>query len=99
MNNDKVKFKYLMNLWKSLPDYPTEEDIIYELSSYMVKDGRSSGEFTTQTFNSVFGRGWMETKHAEVIQNMLDSGIFIESENSKPDRIKYILNETPIYSK
>jgi len=40
MDKNKIKFKYLMNLWRTLPDYPTKEDAIYELNVYLLKDGR-----------------------------------------------------------
>jgi len=98
MNREKIKFKYLMNLWKTLPGYPTKEDIIYELSVYLVKDGRPNGEFTTQTFNSAFGNEWQESKHGSVIDSMIKDGDFIEAGvySGKP---KYKLGETPSYSK
>ena len=87
-----------MNLWKTLPGYPTKEDIIYELSVYLVKDGRPNGEFTTQTFNSAFGNEWQESKHGSVIDSMIKDGDFIEAGvySGKP---KYKLGETPSYSK
>ena len=78
MQKNKLKFKYLMNLWKSLPNYPTQEDVIYELCVYLEKDGRPNGEFTQQTFNSVWGNSWTETKHFAVVQRMIDQGIFEE---------------------
>jgi len=86
-----------MNLWKSLPSYPTKEDVIYELSVYLVKDGRSSGEFTLQTFNSVFGANWSKTKHGEVIETMINEGDFIEAGVYAGNK-KYKLKETPRYS-
>ena len=86
-----------MNLWKSLPSYPTKEDVIYELSVYLVKDGRSSGEFTLQTFNSVFGANWSKTKHGEVIETMINEGDFIEA-GVYAENKKYKLKETPRYS-
>lgn len=86
-----------MNLWKSLPSYPTQEDIIYELASYLEKDGRPNGEFTIQTFNSVWGSKWMETKHYELVQNMITSGIFVEISGQGTNKTKYKLKETPDY--
>ena len=88
-----------MNVWKSMEDYPTQEDIIYELSSYLHKDGRPNGEFTLQTFNSAFGPDWVETKHGEIIQNMIDSGIFIDTGGKLQGKTKYRLKETPDYCK
>ena len=28
MNKDQIKFKYILGLWKSLPTYPTNEDLV-----------------------------------------------------------------------
>ena len=87
-----------MNVWKSLPEYPLEEDIIYELSAYLAKDKRPNGKFTEQTFNSVFGSNWRETKYKDIIERMLSNGIFAESEDSKPSRKRYFIKEKPIYN-
>jgi len=97
MNRNKIKFKYLMNLWKSLPSYPTQEDVIFELTSYLEKDGRPNGEFSLQTFNSILGSKWMETKHYELVQNMISSGQFIEVSGQGTNKVKYKLKEKPEY--
>ncbi len=98
MNKNKVKFKYLMNLWKSLPEYPSQEDIIYELSVYLEKDGRPDGEFTLKTFNSIFGSKWEESKHFGVINEMIKNGVFETKDEIINDKTKYRLKEKPIYS-
>ena len=99
MNRNKVKFKYLMNLWKTLPDYPTKEDVVYELSVYLAKDGRPNGEFTRQTFNSAFGSEWGESTHGDVIESMINDGDFIETGSGKGSKTKYRIKETPDYYK
>lgn len=86
-----------MNLWKSLPTYPTKEDVIYELSCYLAKDGRPGGEFTMQTFNSVFGTDWAKTKYNEIIEDMINAGDFLES-GAHAGNQKYKLKEIPRYS-
>lgn len=86
MNKNKVKFKYLLNVWKSLPGYPTREDVIYEISVYLIKDGRPNGDVSHQTFNSIFGSGWDKNKHGEVIRQMISEGDLIESEKSTPSK-------------
>jgi len=82
MNKNKIKFKYLLNLWKSLPDYPTKEDVIYELNVFLIKDGRPNGDFSHQTFNSVFGTGWDKSKFGQTIREAIADGDFIESPKS-----------------
>lgn len=86
-----------MNLWKTLPQYPSKEDIIYELSVYLLKDGRPNGEFTFQTFNSAFGSGWQETKHGSQIETIIKDGDFVEVGVYSGNK-KYKFKEIPRYS-
>lgn len=99
MNKNKVKFKYILNLWKSLPNYPTKDDVVYELTLYLIKDGRPNGDFSTQTFNSAFGSSWEKTKHGDTIRSMIEEGDFIESEKSTPSKKWYKIKDNPYYSK
>ena len=68
MEKNKLKLKYLLGIWRDLPEYPTKEDIIYELNSYLIKDGRPDGEFSEQTFNSFLNAGWEKTSQGDLIQ-------------------------------
>lgn len=83
-----------MGLWKTLPDYPTKEDIIYEISVYLLKDGRTNGEFSVQTLNSIFGARWESSKHGEIIQSLIESGDFTETKKSSPAKKWYKLNKS-----
>lgn len=96
MESKKTKFKYLLGLWKSLPEYPTREDVVYELSSYLVKDGRSGGDFTVQTFNSVFGLNWKKSKHGELIDEMINDGTFDESDKTSGTKKWYRIKDNEI---
>lgn len=89
MERNKTKFKYLLGIWKSLPDYPTNEDISYEISSYLIKDGRNGGEFSDQTFKSIFGSGWEKTRIKEVIDEMILTGEIHESKKGTNGKIWY----------
>jgi hypothetical protein len=89
MERNKTKFKYLLGIWKSLPDYPTNEDISYEISSYLIKDGRNGGEFSDQTFKSIFGSGWEKTRIKEVINEMILTGEIHESKKGTNGKIWY----------
>jgi hypothetical protein len=93
MNKNKIKFKYLLNVWKSLPNYPTKEDVAYEISVFLIKDGRSNGDISMQTFNSIYGSSWEKTKHGEVIKEMMTNGDLKESEKSSPSKKWYKLNQ------
>ena len=97
MNKNKIEFKYLMGIWKSLPDYPTKSDIIYELNVYLLKDGRPDGEFSYQTFNSAFGSDWEKTKHKLVIEDMIDSGEFEQTDKLSAGKRWYKIKCNPYY--
>jgi hypothetical protein len=92
MNKNKIKFKYLLNVWKSLPEYPTKEDVAYEISVYLIKDGRSNGDISMQTFNSIFGSTWEKTNHGDVIRAMISEKDLVESERSTPSKKWFKLN-------
>lgn len=86
-----------MGIWKYLPSYPTAEDIIYELSVYLIKDGRPNGDFTLQTLNSAFGQGWAKTKHGDVVKQLIEDGTFVAQSPDDPKKSKFNLRENPIY--
>jgi hypothetical protein len=92
MNKNKIKFKYLLNLWKNLPSYPTKEDVAYEITVYLIKDGRSNGDISMQTFNSIYGSSWEKTKHGLVIKEMMEDKDLIESEKSSSSKKWFKLN-------
>jgi len=97
MNKNKVKFKYILGLWKSLPEYPTKEDIIYEITIYLIKDSKPNGEFSTQTFNSIFGSNWEKTKHGEAIKSMIEEGYFEEINKNTGTKKWYRIKSNPYY--
>lgn len=97
MEKNKLKFKYLLGIWKDLPQYPTKEDIIYELNSYLIKDGRPDGEFSDQTFNSFLPEGWDKEKHGEVIRELIETGAFEKTERSIGNKNWYKIKDNPHY--
>ena len=99
MNKNQIKFKYILGLWKSLPSYPTNEDLVYEISLFLVKDGRPNGEFSPQTLKSIFGTGWEKSKHAEVFGEMLADGSIVETAKSSETKKWYRIKDNKYYSK
>lgn len=97
MERNKIKFKYLLGVWKNLKEYPTPEDILYELNVYLMKDGRPDGDFSRQTFNSIYGNGWESTDHGIVIKSMFSNGDFIETERSKGNKKWYKVKDNKYY--
>lgn len=87
-----------MNLWKTLPSYPTKEDIIYELSVYLMKDGRPNGSFSLQTLNGPFGLNWEETKIKDVIEEMIETGEFEVDTKKISPKTWYKIKDNPYYN-
>jgi len=86
-----------MGLWKTLPEYPNPDDVIYEISLYLMKDGRPNGEFSEQTFNSIFGKNWSKEKVGEVINQMISSGSIQGVEKKTGNKKWYSIKENPYY--
>ena len=97
METNKIKFKYLLGVWKNLPEYPTPEDIVYELNVYLIKDGRPDGDFSRQTFNSIYGNDWEISKHGSIIESMFQSGDFIETDKSSESKKWYKIKNNNYY--
>ena len=89
MNKQRIKFKYLMGLWKSLPTYPSKEDLEYEISIYLLKEGRNSSEFSIQTLNSVYGSKWESLPQGELIKSLIEKGEIRETKKSTPSKKWY----------
>ncbi len=97
MEKSKLKMKYLLGIWKDLPEYPTKEDVIYELNSYLIKDGRPDGEFSDQTFNSFLSQGWEKMKQGEIIEDLIETGIFEKTERTVGNKNWYKIKDNPHY--
>ena len=97
MEKSKLKMKYLLGVWKDLPDYPTREDVIYELNSYLIKDGRPDGEFSDQTFNSFLPLDWEENKFGEAVKELIETEIFEKTEKTLGNKNWYKIKDNPHY--
>jgi len=97
MEKNKVKMKYHMGIWKELPDYPCEEDVIFELNTYLIKDGRPDGEFSEHTFNSFLSNDWKNTKHGEIVKALIESNYFVKQKGKPGGIIKYKIKDNPHY--
>lgn len=96
MDKNKVKMKYHMGIWKELSNYPTEEDIIFELNSYLIRDGRPNGEFSEQTFNSFLPSGWESKEYGKIIESLIEKGVF-EKQKSRGNKIVFRIKDNPHY--
>lgn len=86
-----------MGLWKSLPEYPNSDDVIYEISLYLTKDGRPNSEFSEQTFNSIFGKNWANEKTGNAISRMIESGSINEIAKKSGNKKWYVIKDNPYY--
>jgi len=97
MDKNKLKMKYHMGIWKELPAYPTEEDVIFELNSYLVRDGRPQGEFSMQTFNSFLPTGWEEGNFGSLVKFLVENGRFEEQKKKQSGKTVYKIKDNPHY--
>ena len=95
MDKNKIKMKYHMGIWKELPNYPTPEDIIFELNTYLLRDNRPDGEFTEQTFNSFLPSDWENSSHGTIIKNFFESGVFGKQKTTQGGKTKYKIINNP----
>ncbi len=80
-----------------IPAYPTEEDLIFELNSYLVRDGRPQGEFSMQTFNSFLPTSWEENKFGDLVKFLIESGKFEEQKKKQSGKTVYKIKDNPHY--
>jgi hypothetical protein len=92
MNRNKIKLKYVLNLWKSLPGYPTKEDVLYEIESFLIRDSRP-GEFSSQTLNAVFGARWEKTDYGRVVKELIEDGSIEETKKASASKKWYKLKK------
>lgn len=96
MNRNKIKLKYVLNLWKSLPNYPTKEDVMYEIRSFLVRDSRHNGEFSPQTLNAVFGSRWEKTEYGKLVEELIQEGQIEETKKISASKKWYKLKNNSI---
>jgi hypothetical protein len=84
MTQENIPVKYTMNIWKSLPVYPTKNDVLFEIYSYLFKNSKT--EFSEQTLNAIWfddkGSGnWKGTKYEYFFVELQKDSVFKEIKN------------------
>jgi len=97
MDKNKIKMKYHLGVWKLLPEYPNSEDLIFELNSYLIKDGRPDGEFSEQTFNSFLPFGWETDNFGPLVKELIDNEIFVKQKTNQSGKTLYKIKNNPHY--
>jgi hypothetical protein len=96
MEKTKIKLKYSMNLWKSLPQYPTAEDVLYDIQLYLIKEKKK--EFSNTSMNYVWdvlgSTAWIDTKFQERFEELITNGFINKIEkNFNDDRQWFVIND------
>jgi hypothetical protein len=91
MNKEHVPIKYHLSMWKSLPGYPTGQDFLYEVLSYLEKNSKT-GDFSEQTLNYAVGAAWKDT-HSAVFADLVGSGAI--EEDMKGEKKIYRIKDNP----
>lgn len=77
---DMLPIKYLVGVWKTLPGYPTSEDVLYEICHYMNRKGMT--DFSELTFNGIWYdttgvANWKGTDVEARLNEMMSDGTFL----------------------
>lgn len=83
--NQDLPLKYVLQAYASLPNYPTKDDFVFDILSYLVKVHESKNKdldssqikFSTKTLNYIFGDK-LKTDFLEkikiIIKDLLEDG-------------------------
>lgn len=94
MTQENIPVKYTLGMWKTLPQYPTKLDVLYEIYNYSFRQEKA--EFSEQTFNSIWydekGSGnWKGTKIEILVKDLIKDGTIKEAKKTG-DKVWYTLN-------
>ena len=95
MDKNKLKIKYSLKIQRMHPSYPSREDILFEVYSYILKDGKV--EFSDVTMNYIWqdleGKpNWKGTDIEERFKELVRDGYIIEVKRTG-DKTWYKLND------
>ena len=63
-----------------------------------MKDKRPNGDFSEQTFNSIFGKNWKAEKAGEIISEMISTEDITETKKSNSSKRWYTIKNNPYYN-
>lgn len=96
MTQENIPIKYTLNMWKSLPGYPTKLDVLYEIYNYVHKNEKK--EFSELTLNAFWfddkGVGnWRGTKKETYVNELMKEGTIKETRKDKSEKSWYVIDE------
>lgn len=70
-----------MNLWRALPSYPTNEDLLYEIQTFLIRDGKK--EFSDVAMNYIWQDvdgtpNWKDTIIEEKFNALVETGYIVK---------------------
>lgn len=85
MQEENVKLKYIIGIYKDLPEYPSAEDIYYFIYNRSVSKARPvvGFNFTDNLIFSKMGNELDETRVSESLQDLVDKGIIALKKSTK----------------
>lgn len=96
MNQNDIPMKYVLGLWKNASMYPTKNDVLFEIISFVEKNTKN-GEFSEQTLNRIWhdqsGSGnWKETVFEDLFQTLVNDGIITQARTAG-DKVWYQIDQ------
>lgn len=88
--NQQLPLKYILQAYSSLPSYPTKDDFVFDILSYLVKVHESKNKdldssqikFSTKTLNYIFGDK-LKTDFLEkikiIIKDLVEDGTLVKT--------------------
>lgn len=56
MNKNKLKVKWLLGIYKVLPNYPSQEDILFDLVEFLYQKDQIKDSFTKSIFKLIYNK-------------------------------------------
>ena len=91
MNKENTPIKYHLSMWKSLPGYPTSNDFLYEVLTYLEKNAKTQ-DFSEQTLTYAIGPNWRDT-HKGILEALVSNGTV--QKDTKGDKQVYRVVANP----
>lgn len=72
MDKQHIPMKYILGVWKDLEGYPSKEDVLYEIASYVEK--RQQKNFTKQTLDALWKDDARRPSKEQLLQDLITEG-------------------------
>jgi len=96
MNKNKLKVKWLLGIYKVLPNYPTQEDILFDLVEFLYQKDQINDSFTISIFKLIYNKQYsgLQAKIDIAFNELLDLEILKVHETKNKEW--YIIDTTKV---